>query len=140
MKPPMTGPTTGPIKGPTKYTAIAEARSLSEKMSLTTPPLHATGALPTKPARNRKTRKDEVFRDKAQPRLNARKKRFAKWRTHKRPYTSDKGAANKGPIANERMRMLRVKAVTVGSVMPYFMARSGNPGAMIELANGVTKE
>jgi hypothetical protein len=31
--------------------------------------------------RNRKMRKDAVLRDKAQPRLNTRKKRFDKWRT-----------------------------------------------------------
>jgi hypothetical protein len=42
-------------------------------------------------------------------------------------------------MANDRRKMLRVNAVIVGSVMPYFMARSGKPGAMIELANGVTK-
>jgi hypothetical protein len=29
--------------------------------------------------------------------------------------------------------------MTVGLVIPYFMATSGKPGAMIELANGVTK-
>jgi hypothetical protein len=60
-------------------------------------------------------------------------------RTHKRPYTSDKGAANKGPIANERRKMLRVNARTVGLVILNFMATSGKPGAIIELANGETK-
>jgi hypothetical protein len=84
-------------------------------------------------------RKDAVLRDKAQPRLNTRKKRFAKWRTHKRPYTSDRGAANKGPIANERRKMLRVNARMVGLVILNFMATSGRPGAIIELANGETK-
>jgi hypothetical protein len=95
--------------------------------------------LPTKPARNRKTRKDEVLGEKAQPRLNTRKRRFDMWRTHTRPYTSVRGAANKGPMANDKRKMLRVNAVTVGLVMPYFMARSGKLGAIIELANGVTK-
>jgi hypothetical protein len=60
-------------------------------------------------------------------------------RTHARPYTSDKGAANKGPMANDSKKILRVNAIIVGFVMPNFMAISGKPGAMIELAKGATK-
>jgi hypothetical protein len=60
-------------------------------------------------------------------------------RTHTRPYISDKGPSNRGPRANDRRKILKVNAVTVGLIMPYFMATSGKPGAMIELANGVTK-
>lgn len=59
-------------------------------------------------------------------------------RTHARPYISEKGAINRGPIANERRKILKVNAITVGFVMPNFMATSGKPGAMIELANGAT--
>lgn len=62
-----------------------------------TPEPHAVGALPANPAfeneqklrfqqfynvpRNRNTIKDAVLGDKAQPRLNARKKRFPRWST-----------------------------------------------------------
>jgi len=46
---------------------------------------------------------------------------------------------NKGPIANDRRKILIVNAMTVGLVMPYFMATSGKPGAIIELPNGATK-
>jgi hypothetical protein len=35
--------------------------------------------------------------------------------------------------------MLRVKAMMVGFVIPYFMATSGIPGAIMELARGDTK-
>lgn len=37
------------------------------------------------------------------------------------------------------MKILKVNAVTVGLEMSYFMATSGKPGAMMELANGETK-
>jgi len=46
---------------------------------------------------------------------------------------------NRGPMANDKRKILRVSAMSVGSVMPYLMATSGNPGAMMELANGETK-
>lgn len=55
-----------------------------------------------------------------------------------RPYISERGPRNSGPIANERRKMLRVNAITVVLVMPYFKARSGRPGAIMELARGVT--
>jgi hypothetical protein len=59
-------------------------------------------------------------------------------RTHTRPYTSDKGAANNGPMAYDRTKILNVNAKTVESVMPNFIAKSGKPGAIMALAKGVT--
>lgn len=50
MKPPATGPTAGPIRGIRLYTAIADARSRSEKRSLTVPPPMAIGVAPENPA------------------------------------------------------------------------------------------
>ena len=49
IKPPAIGPTAGPMRGPRLYTAMADARSFSEKRSLMVPPPQAIGALPTKP-------------------------------------------------------------------------------------------
>ena len=43
------------------------------------------------------------------------------------------------PSANEIKNILNVRAVVVGSVMWYFAAISGIPGAIIELARGDTK-
>ena len=52
IKPPAIGPITGPRRGPKAYTAIAEARSFSEKRSLIDPPPQAMGAPPEIPATN----------------------------------------------------------------------------------------
>jgi hypothetical protein len=41
-------------------------------------------------------------------------------------------------MANDRRYILKVNAMTVGSVIANLMAMSSKPGAMIELANGVT--
>lgn len=41
-------------------------------------------------------------------------------------------------MANDRRKILRVNAMTVGSVISNLMAISSKPGAIIELANGVT--
>jgi len=43
------------------------------------------------------------------------------------------------PSANEIKNILNVKAIVVESVMWYFAATSGIPGAIIELASGDTK-
>jgi hypothetical protein len=58
--------------------------------------------------------------------------------TQVRPYISERGPMNSGPMAKDRRKMLRVNARIVGFVMPYFEARSGRPGAIMELARGVT--
>lgn len=42
------------------------------------------------------------------------------------------------PRANETRKILRVMARIVGLVTPYFIATSGRPGAIIELARGDT--
>jgi len=60
-------------------------------------------------------------------------------RTRARPYISDNGARKGGPTANDKRKILKVIAVIDGFVMPYFMATSGKPGAMMELPNGVMK-
>jgi hypothetical protein len=44
-----------------------------------------------------------------------------------------------GPIANDRRKMLMVSATTVELLMWYFLAISGNPGAIIEVDAGSTK-
>lgn len=42
-------------------------------------------------------------------------------------------------MANESKKMQSVRAMTVLLVMPYFMATSGIPGAIIDEAKGETK-
>ena len=42
------------------------------------------------------------------------------------------------PIAKETRNILKVKLTTVGSVIPYLVATSGRPGAIIELPSGET--
>lgn len=58
--------------------------------------------------------------------------------TQARPYISERGPRNRGPMAKDRRKMLRVNPRTVGFEIPYFEARSGRPGAIMELARGVT--
>lgn len=58
--------------------------------------------------------------------------------THVRPYISERGPRNRGPMAKERRKMLRVNAMIVVFVMSYFKAMSGRPGAIMELARGLT--
>jgi hypothetical protein len=135
--------------------AIAAARSFAVKRSPIVPAESATGAAPAKPARNRKPIKEPTVGENAHPRLNARRKRLLMWYTHKRPYISDIGARTRGcemirkyfdwalteltERAKERRNMTSVRAIVVGSVSPYFIAISGSPGAIIELANGAMK-
>lgn len=66
IKPPAMGPTTGPMSGPSEKTAIADARSRSEKRSLTVPPPQAIGALPTNPATQRNDGEDVSRQEGAQ--------------------------------------------------------------------------
>lgn len=75
----------------------------------------------------------------AHPRLKARNRRFEMCKTHVRPYISDSGAINNGPIANVRRNILRVMARMVELVMCSFSPIAGRPGAIMELPNGVTK-
>jgi hypothetical protein len=41
-------------------------------------------------------------------------------------------------MAKDTKYILRVKATTVGFVMPYLIATAGKPGAIIELPSGAT--
>ena len=41
-------------------------------------------------------------------------------------------------MAKETRNILKVKATTVGFVIPYLIATSGRPGAIIALASGET--
>jgi len=104
-----------------------------------TPPPHAIGALPANPLKNRKAMKALEVGARAQPILNPRRPMFPPWRTHFRPYISDNGARNNGPSAKDSKKMLRYIAMIVGLVTLYFSARSGRPGAIIELDSGDTK-
>lgn len=107
--------------------------------------------------KNRRPIRAPVVGANAHPMLNAKENMLPIWNTyvrgyisegnaltenmlvtHVRPYISDIGARKRGPIAKESKKILSVIASIVSLVIPYLIATSGKPGAIMEDANGDT--
>jgi hypothetical protein len=133
----MIGPVGGPISKPRPYIALAGARSCKMKRSAITAPAIDIGVDAPIPAKNRKAISSPVDVAKIHAILKAVNMTLEMFITHRRPYISDNGAKTRGPSAQARRYMVRVRAKTVSDLMLYFFAISGKPGAMIELARGL---
>lgn len=124
---------------PRPYIALAGARSCRMKRSAITAPAIDIGVDAPIPAKNRKAISCPVDLAKMHAILNAVNMTLEMFITHLRPIISDKGAKTSGPSAQARRYMVRVRAKTVSDLMSYFLAISGKPGAMMELARGLNE-
>jgi hypothetical protein len=103
--PPIKGPMVGPRRGPIPQIAIAAPlRSVGNMSPIVAPP-SVIGMEPAQPAKKRKAMSMPRESLTAQHMMRMQMKRFPRIYTGRRPYTSERGAAIKGPKANPRMKM-----------------------------------
>ena len=98
-KPPTIGPRMGPMNGAAAKMDIARPRCREGNMSAMTPPALVKGEDPKAPARNRVTMSVVMFLLPTAPALKAVIAPYVPEKIICRPYSSERGAHSRGPMA-----------------------------------------
>src|ERR1700761_2818775 len=96
------------------------------------PPPKASIALPPNPAQNLKASIWPPVWANAHPKLKAKYNKLLNCSTRTRPYTSDNGAKNSGPIAYDKTKIDNTIAVSNSVLIPRSRPSNGRAGATIE--------
>lgn len=100
------------MKGAAAKTDMARPRWEAGNMSAITPPALVRGEEPKAPAKKRKTIRVCMFCDAAAPALKAVRAPYVMKNRIWRPYSSDKGAHNNGPMAKPSTKSDTPKVTT----------------------------